>query len=646
MYCKYCGSEIDDDAEFCPDCGRSQACRRPSGQASHQKGGRYQQRKKKRHMWPVFLLILIVVVSIVVLFVVMHKDPVKTAIQTVQDGYFGEYTDLPVKTIMDQAFGKKFTSSEWNGYRSDSDVIYVNASYFNKERRNEGVFVEFIMLNKDQFKVSSVSVPDMDAEDSMDRVFLINMMYVAALARSDDYDVQNEDDLIRLMQDQEFIARFEHVSLSSACYGASADYHGNRADMGSAYGAAQIDITVKDLLEFMGFFCNITEEAIAKETEEPDVSIETTTETVPETQPIPEETQSSKPPINQEPVVKQPAIDPHEAAEAISQVLRGARDCRLNVPESTVNIYSIYKLGDYFCDPPMYPEVYRTADLDHDGSKEAIVTMNIGGEIHAYIILRYEDGTVYGFFYHLEKEQIGSDGRVIRYTADGNILCETFAFDHGNLYNDSYIVEDNAEFMWDWTDAAEHYFEFADPMEGDDFESYEPVQPQNTSDFSNNPAAAKQLQEVIYGAAPLILSYSGESIYLCDITKVVDYADENGVLVPVDFTVVDMDMDQTPEMIMTVQGNQVNPWRLILRYQDGAVYGYGFPFRGLACISIDGRAEGSSGADNTDFFRLIFDKTKISSDPICGQSADEIWADWIDVTWYEFNNQNVTAFLQ
>lgn len=145
----------------------------------------------------------------------------------------------------------------------------------------------------------------------------------------------------------------------------------------------------------------------------------------------------------------------------------------------------------------------------------------------------------------------------------------------------------------------------------------------------NFPTPEEQLASVVYGGG--VLNLNGELLNLYEITKVVDYMDGTEILQPIEFCVVDIDQDGKSEIVITLAGEGGNPWRLILRYQEENIFGYGFPYRGLKSISVDGWCEGSSGASETSVLRLSFDATEVTAETLDAEVAETIWAEWEEV---------------
>ncbi len=71
--------------------------------------------------------------------------------------------------------------------------------------------------------------------------------------------------------------------------------------------------------------------------------------------------------------------------------------------------------------------------------------------------------------------------------------------------------------------------------------------------------------------------------------------------------VVDLNSDETPEVVLGLAVNDNEDYGFeVLRYQDGVVYGYAFPYRALMDLKADGTFSFSSGAADHGFGTLEF----------------------------------------
>ncbi len=123
-------------------------------------------------------------------------------------------------------------------------------------------------------------------------------------------------------------------------------------------------------------------------------------------------------------------------------------------------------------------------------------------------------------------------------------------------------------------------------------------------------------------------------------------------------TVADLEQDGVPEVVCA----RSNDWGyVILRYNDGEIYGYEEVFRGLLCLKTDGSFCGSGGANFTQFGTMTFDGTNMKMDVAFEsaglnyyQNGEEITAETFDalaaeqnahpdVTWHDLSATDVIA---
>ena len=143
------------------------------------------------------------------------------------------------------------------------------------------------------------------------------------------------------------------------------------------------------------------------------------------------------------------------------------------------------------------------------------------------------------------------------------------------------------------------------------------------------------LLAVLKGESTFIMSDTNESLTIYDVKKVGEN-EFDSPLTPIMLSMVDMDQDGQLEAIVELTNN-ANGWRVILRYQDGAIYGYGFNFRALQSISMEGLVMGSSGAAYSDVFRLHFDYNEVNEAYLSSLEAEAALENWIDASWYDYS---------
>lgn len=137
------------------------------------------------------------------------------------------------------------------------------------------------------------------------------------------------------------------------------------------------------------------------------------------------------------------------------------------------------------------------------------------------------------------------------------------------------------------------------------------------------------------------------------------------------FTLLDMDNDNVPEVVLELSVNGYPQFYEVLHYKDGTVYGYLFVYRGLMELKEDGTFIYSSGAADSGVAKLNFDSNTVKTDvlgysqssqgetdlvisyfindePVDKESFDSFiikQSEKKDTVWYEFSKENTEAVL-
>jgi hypothetical protein len=133
------------------------------------------------------------------------------------------------------------------------------------------------------------------------------------------------------------------------------------------------------------------------------------------------------------------------------------------------------------------------------------------------------------------------------------------------------------------------------------------------------------------------------------------------------FTVLDMDGDKVPEVVLELSVNGYPEFYEVLHYVNGVVYGYLIVYRGLENLKADGTFGFSNGAADNGYGRLRFESNALKTDIFaCSQSSYEnanlIISYFIDnktvtkdsfdslsnkqsgkknIVWYDFSQKNI-----
>jgi len=133
------------------------------------------------------------------------------------------------------------------------------------------------------------------------------------------------------------------------------------------------------------------------------------------------------------------------------------------------------------------------------------------------------------------------------------------------------------------------------------------------------------------------------------------------------FTVVDMDGDKIPEVVLELSPGNYPEFYEVLHYMNGKVYGYIRVLRGLERLKMDGTFGYSNGASDNGYGKLRFDSNACETDilgysesshnndsttisyfinnkPITKESFNSFMKEEDgkkDVVWYEFSQSNI-----
>ena len=86
------------------------------------------------------------------------------------------------------------------------------------------------------------------------------------------------------------------------------------------------------------------------------------------------------------------------------------------------------------------------------------------------------------------------------------------------------------------------------------------------------------------------------------------------------FAVTDLDKDGNPELLLKLSEDFGFE---LLRWYDGAVYGYPFVARAMEAVTVDGEIHASSGATNFGWLTLSFNGIDLSRPSVCWMSDEE-----------------------
>lgn len=287
MYCTYCGSQIQDRAKFCSACGKRVGVKYADENRT---------RRKRIRPW-IVILICVLLAAVITLGGLAASEYLaeqkrSELVQLVQNGFFGEYTDISVKEILDINY-LCYEKSVWDSGTTDAGKVIVQAKYYDEKSGVEPTIIQFEMLNDECFKVSAFRSPLETINESTDLLAVLNNAYLTAYADRNRDAIENEFIQLGL------IVRLEQIPGSAVLYGASAQYNGSRGELCALDGQEPLGVSAAMLLDHYGIidmaaYYGTADDTQPAETEEtqPEAAVET----------VPEETappQTTAPPTEE-----------------------------------------------------------------------------------------------------------------------------------------------------------------------------------------------------------------------------------------------------------------------------------------------------------------------------------------------------------
>ncbi len=164
------------------------------------------------------------------------------------------------------------------------------------------------------------------------------------------------------------------------------------------------------------------------------------------------------------------------------------------------------------------------------------------------------------------------------------------------------------------------------------------VEPSETSTPAAIPSELEAYKAVLLNDAEFFSVDNNKSLTLNDfLTNKELYAT---VFKATRFTVLDMDGDQVPEIVLELSVNDYPEFYEILHYADNTVYGYNIVYRGLEALKADGTYLYSNGAADTGYGRLKFQSTALETE-ILGYTQSSQSNDTITLSYF-IDNKPVT----
>lgn len=146
----------------------------------------------------------------------------------------------------------------------------------------------------------------------------------------------------------------------------------------------------------------------------------------------------------------------------------------------------------------------------------------------------------------------------------------------------------------------------------------------STSSNSGETSASDAFESVLLNGGNFINTVNSREVSLKDfLNGGTEYA---GAYQVTHFTLVDMDRDNIPEVILELSINDSSEQYEMLHYKDGSVYGYNFVHRGLEMLKADGTYTYASSAADVGVQRI----TNFTQDAVETETLGYAQSDYSD----------------
>ncbi|MBQ7148984.1 MAG: hypothetical protein IJR96_09565 [Pseudobutyrivibrio sp.] len=167
-------------------------------------------------------------------------------VETVQNGYLGEFTDVTVKDVLTKYLSPFYENIEWEvGTSNDNEVmVQLTASGSDKDLGFDDTIIQFTFLNEDVFKISGLQdgVGTIESNKASDVPYYLDVAYMYYYR--DDFTT-----------DEDFInGKFKDINATSVLYGASSTYDGDRKELCKLFNDTLMDMTAVELIyHYLGY---------------------------------------------------------------------------------------------------------------------------------------------------------------------------------------------------------------------------------------------------------------------------------------------------------------------------------------------------------------------------------------------------------
>lgn len=150
-------------------------------------------------------------------------DSTDKAINTVKNGYLGEYTDITASEFLEGYYGIMYDEIEWDGGTTDKEKLLVQVKFSDSNEIFDPTTIQFTMLDEECFRVTAMVDPSMSTKQPSDVAALLNNAYMQC------YVINHEEIVDNFDSELAFIEKLNNISGTAVLYGASKDYTGDRS---------------------------------------------------------------------------------------------------------------------------------------------------------------------------------------------------------------------------------------------------------------------------------------------------------------------------------------------------------------------------------------------------------------------------------
>lgn len=266
MFCPNCGTEIKEKKTFCPKCGSplgveavQEDTKTVEAAASTEnvhenvippQGAPVPSKKSGKKRFIIGGIVAVVLILIAVMIGTSGGNTGSTStdtyIETVQNGYLGEFTDMTVQELLSSYYEDQLgCTAEWDGGENDDGQQIVEVKYTDETVGD--TTIQFKMLDEQVFKISAFHDPNTEIEKASDLAAELNSLYFMA------YTTKHETELDSAEKMKAFIDELDQISGSAVLYGAAANYTGDRAQLCTLFGEDALETSVPWVLDAYGY---------------------------------------------------------------------------------------------------------------------------------------------------------------------------------------------------------------------------------------------------------------------------------------------------------------------------------------------------------------------------------------------------------